>query len=181
MMHETGSCGYRSWWVRGFGLALLATCLHSGSASAQNMNFGSSAVMGQERCTIMVTQPGTLTSSTDLLTLSSKEAGGVGGIATVTSVKLRTNPGPRFQVTLEAPTGFTSMPTGGDTGVTFSTRFSGVNISRGRNFAERNGNRPVRLRRRGTSVTQITAHLIATRPDPFPSGSYSAEATLRCE
>ncbi len=137
--------------------------------------------MQQESCIIVVNSAGTMTTSADTLTLSSKEAGGVGGIATITSRKRRQNPGPRFGATLEAPSTFTSMPVGGDTGVTFLARFSGVNISRGRNFAERNGNRRIRFRRRGTAITEITAHLIATRPTPFPGGAYSAEATLRCE
>lgn len=149
-------------------------------SSAQDVTFTATS-MQQESCIIVVDQFGTMTTSTDMLTLSSKEAGGVGGLATVTSRKLRQNPGPRFSVTLEAPSTFTSMPVGGDAGVTFQARFSGVNISRGRNFAERNGNRRIRLRRRGTSITQITAHLIATRSTPFPGGTYSAEATLRCE
>ncbi len=137
--------------------------------------------MSEESCTIIVNQAGTMAASSDARTLSSKLTGGIAGLATVTSRKRSQNPGARYRLTLDAPSAFTSMPVGGDAGVTFATRFSGISISRGRNFTERDGNSSVRLRRRGTSVTQITAHLIANRPDSFPGGSYSAVATLRCE
>ena len=155
-----------------------------GSAQAQ-IPFQSGAIIGGESCEIVVHSSGVMTTNAGETVLSSQEAGGSGGVATVTSRKLTGNPpglGPAFWVSFEAPTGFSTMPVGGDTGVTFETRFSGVSISRGRNFTNRRGDRPRRLRRRGVSITQITGDLIARRTgSPFPSGAYSAVGILRCE
>ena len=155
-----------------------------GGAQAQ-VPFNSGVILSQETCEIVVNSAGVMTTNAGETVLSSQEAGGQGGVATVTSRKLTGNPpglGPRFSVTFEAPSTFTTMPVGGDTGVTFEARFSGVSISRGRNFNNRLGSRPIRLRRRGVSITEITGDLIATRTgSTFPAGTYSAIGTLRCE
>ena len=154
-------------------------------ASANNLiQFNTSATVSAESCVIQVIQNGTMTANPSSTVLSSKNAGGIGARAIVTSRKRGrgNNPGPRFRVTLEAPFSFSGAPVGGNTNVNFTTRFSGISISRGKNFAERNGTNSVRLRRHGTSVTEITGHLIATKTTgAFPSGSYSGQATLRCE
>lgn len=147
--------------------------------------FTSGVLLNQESCEIVVNSSGIMTTNAGETVLSSREAGGQGGVATVTSRKLTGNPpglGPVFWVSFEAPSTFTSMPVGGDVGVTFEARFSGRSISRGRNFNNRAGTNPRRLRRRGVSITEITGDLIATRTgSSYPPGSYSAIGVLRCE
>ncbi len=163
-------------------LAVAAVFAITTAAGAQTMPFASGPSISTEYCQIVINQSGVMTTNVGETVLSSKETGGSGGIATVTARRMRPSGIARFSVTLEAPTTFTSMPVGGDTGVTFATRFSGVSIYRGRNFNERRGNRRVRLRRNGDSITEITGHLIATRTGlTFPAGTYDAVATLRCE
>ena len=178
----------RSWGGRlASSLAICAlfssVALNTKPASA-NVGLNSGIIVTDNRCEIVINSSGTLAPSADQMVLSSQETGGVGGIATVTSIKPAGGGGnPRqFTLTFEAPTTFTSMPTGGDTGVTFEARYSGVSISNGRNFGEREGSRSIPLRSTGVSITEVTGHLIATRTGTtFPQGAYSAVGTLRCE
>lgn len=126
------------------------------------------------RCTINVLQDGTLGLSADGRVLSSKLTGGVGGVATVTSTR-------PYDVTADVVPFFTNFPSGGNLDTTFEARFSGRDIFRGRNFAERSGTNPVRTRG-GVSITEVTVQLIATRiGSDFPAGNYTGEVIVRCE
>ncbi|MEM9332980.1 MAG: hypothetical protein AAGA53_16785 [Pseudomonadota bacterium] len=154
-------------------------------ASSQDINFSSSPIISGESCVIELVQEGIFGVSANERTLNSQNFGGVGAQILVTSRKRGAgdSPGPRFAITLEPPTAFTTAPPGGDDNVTWRTRFSGVSVLNGVNFNNRNGLNPRRLPRRGTSVTQITGHLRARKPagDAFPPGNYRAEAVFRCE
>ncbi len=145
----------------------------SNQASAQTVNF-SGNIAAPNACIIVVLSDGTLAPNAAGTQLSSKNPGGVGGTANVFSF---TN----YRLWLDPPTFFTLMPPGfDDSGVAFSTLFSGTSIFRGRNFTDRRGTSPTRLRR-GFSITRITADLIADNPFAFSTGNYASYATLRCE
>ncbi len=145
----------------------------SPGASAQTVNFNGN-IPAPNACIIIVLSDGTLAPNPTGTQLSSKNPGGVGGIARVISF---TN----YRIWLDAPAFFLSSPPGFDgSGVAFSTLFSGTSIFRGRNFTDRPGTNPRRLRR-GFSITEITADLIADNTGPYSTGNYTSYATLRCE
>lgn len=124
-------------------------------------------------CVITLIQSGQLGVSTDMRQLSSKLAGGLPGIAEIASLR-------NYWISVDGPSLFLTAPSGGSSGVNFTTTYSGTNISRGRNFVERPGNSAVRLRG-GYSVTRVNIDLVANRPDNFPGGEYTALTTVRCE
>lgn len=143
-------------------------------AAQGNINFGIN-IYQPNYCAIVVQNDGTLAADVSGHVLSSKEAGGVSGIATIYSLW-------SYDISVDAVPFFLAMPTGGDTGVTISSTFSGSAVNaRGRTFAERPGNQPVRLRR-GYSITQVTVDMAATRVGtPYPAGDYTALSIVRCE
>lgn len=154
-------------------------------AHSEDIIFSASPAMSGESCIIELLQDGTFGTSTNLRLLDSRRFGGIGAEILVTSRKRSTGaaPGPRFRITLEPPTAFTAAPAGGDDNVDWRTWFSGTNVSNGINFNRRNGVNGRRLPRAGTSITQVTGHLRARKPNgqTFPAGNYSAEAIFRCE
>jgi hypothetical protein len=126
------------------------------------------------RCVVNIINDGHLALSSDMRTLSSKLAGGWGGVADVTSSRA-------YDMTVEAVPFFTQSPSGGNDNTTFEARFSGVSINKGVNFAERAGNIPVKTLG-ANSTTRITAQLIATRTgSSFPGGNYQGQVIVRCE
>jgi hypothetical protein len=139
---------------------------------AANMQF-SAEVTPPNACTMILGRDGELGISVDKKTLSSKIAGGLSGIVDVFSFG-------SFDVTADAPSGFSTAPASGNVGVSMATRFSGIDIFRGRTFSERDGDLPVTLRS-GISITRLNIHLIATRPTEFPGGDYTGVVTVRCE
>ena len=164
---------------------LALTGLMTSSAITMDLPFGSGAVVSGETCSISLINPGTLASNVGNTILGSKETGGVAGSAVVTSRKhtrASGTRGPRFRVSFEPPSSFTSAPATGNDNVVFSTRMSGTAVGRGTTFGERNGTNSRQLRRGGTDNTRITAHLIATKSTgTFAAGTYQAEGVLRCE
>lgn len=141
-------------------------------AGQGNMNFGGN-IDAPAACIIVIRGSGTMTQSASGDQLSSKNTGGNYGVADIYSWR-------KYDISLDAPSFFTSRPVGGDDNVTFSASFSGTSVFRGRNFADQPGSTSVQLAG-GPSVTRIHAHLTADRPDAFPSGNYSAYTVLRCE
>ena len=165
---------------------LAVSFLHTGTtAQSEDIIFGSSPSLNGESCEIQVLRDGTFGVSPNFRTLNSQNFGGIGGEIQVTSRKRSQGsaPGPRFRITFEPPSSFTTAPAGGDDNVAWRTRFSGVSVSNGVNFNMRNGLNPRRLPRTGTSVTLVTGHLRARKPagEMFPTGNYVAIATFRCE
>lgn len=131
-------------------------------------------VDARDFCAIVLVDPGVLAESTDGLELSSKLAGGSAGVADIHSGKNK-------KVSVDAPTTFTTMPADGDTNVTFQTFHSGVSVKAGKNYTEVPGTKEVPITG-NDSITRVSVNLVATRTgDPFPGGTYSAVAVLRCE
>jgi hypothetical protein len=144
----------------------------NGLAQAANMEF-SAEVTPPNACTMLLRRDGELGISVDKKTLSSKLTGGLSGIVDVFSFG-------SFDVTADAPSGFSTVPASGNVGVSMATRFSGIDVFRGRTFSEQDGETPVTLRS-GISITRLNIHLIATRPTEFPGGDYTGVVTVRCE
>jgi hypothetical protein len=125
-------------------------------------------------CIIQVINDGRFGIRPDLRQLSSKLAGGLGAVAEITSTR-------NFRVSAIPTPTLSAFPVGGDTGVTLTSTFSGRNITNGRTFADRAGNRAIRLRN-GLGRTRLTVHMLATRAgSAFPSGYYQGEVVIRCE
>jgi hypothetical protein len=143
-------------------------------AATSNVQFNGS-IAQTNICVILVNNDGRLGVNATQRQLSSKLTGGAAASADVVST---TN---FFVSAIAAPT-FTIAPAGGNTNTTLVSRYSGLNISRGRTFAERLGTSRVRLRT-GPSRTRLTVHLIANRTGAtsFPAGAYRGVVTLRCE
>ena len=126
------------------------------------------------RCTIVVLQDGTLATNPTGNQLSSLLANGTSGIAEVTAKR-------QYEISVDAPTSFSSGPQGAGNNVTYTTYFSGTALDkRGLNFPMREGSDPVTTATL-QSRTQITVDLVADRPDHFPAGNYTAYTTIRCE
>jgi hypothetical protein len=152
--------------------AALACASVSHSATGGIVFRGS--VTRNNSCAINVINDGILGLNGGLSLMSSKIAGGSAAVADIVST---TN----YRISAIVTPGFTVSPAGGNTSTTFQARYSGQNINRGRNFAERVGTSRVRLRT-GNSTTRVSVHLIATRTgSSFPSGHYEGTVTLRCE
>jgi hypothetical protein len=131
-------------------------------------------------CTIMVTSAGTITPNAALKTLSSANPGGKQATATIIasgggglvpsllcSLSFLIN---CFGVTVVAPTGFTSAPTNGGTGVTFASSFDVAGSFALLSRVVLNGS------------YAFAFNLTATRASGiFPAGAYRAEPTIRCE
>ena len=142
-------------------------------ASSAQVFFGAN-LAEDNRCTIIVTQGGTLVADLDGDQLSSLLTSGSPGIAEVTA-------GRQYDISVDAPAFFLSGPQGANDSVTYTAYFSGAALNkRGLDFPMREGSNAVTTTRQ-RSRTQITVNLVADRPDYFPAGDYSAEATVRCE
>ncbi len=125
-------------------------------------------------CSITVRQNGRFGVSADYKTLSSKIAGGLDGIADVLAFGT-------YNVSATTFPTFTASPTGGTTGTSIQSFFSGTSLLLGLNFAERPGTNPIALPS-GLSYTRISTHLVATRTgSAFPTGYYQGIVVVRCE
>ncbi|MEM7215565.1 MAG: hypothetical protein AAF423_08480 [Pseudomonadota bacterium] len=125
-------------------------------------------------CFILVRRDGTYAQSPDATQLSSRQAGGISGVADIFAIF-------PFQIFVDAPSFFITRPPGGDTGVSHQAFFSGTALNaRGVTFPERPGSSPVQFPAFFGS-TRLFVNLEATRADPFPEGDYTSTATVRCE
>ncbi|MEP1208837.1 MAG: hypothetical protein ABJM29_14180 [Rhizobiaceae bacterium] len=135
----------------------------------QGVNFGGTIGVRQF-CQIVLVEDGVLAQSSDQQQLSSKQVGGSAGRAQITTTN------GSFDVSIDTPTGFTAMPAGGDTGVTYLSDYS---LTGATTVAETAGGTATKLKR---GVTDMTANFTANRlADPFPAGTYSSILTVRCE
>lgn len=158
----------------GAALLLGISAERTADAASGNINFGINIFI-PNACIILVQNDGTLGLDTTRQVLSSKEAGGVAAVADVHSFS-------NYWLQADAVPFFLAMPSGGDTGVTISSTFSGQALTaRGRTFAERAGNQRIRLRRQ-YGATRVTINMDATRTgSQYPAGDYTALTILRCE
>lgn len=122
-------------------------------------------------CQIVIVNPGILRPNIENYVLSSKEMGARAGTVQVSATNSS------YSLSIDTPLGFTAMPTGGAKGVVMATSFSGSGAT---NFTETPGNNAIRLK---PGTTLVEAHVSAKRSmkNPFPSGQYSTEITMRCE
>jgi type 1 fimbria pilin len=154
-------------------LALIYSAWPLNANAAQgNVQFWGNITVNNS-CVITLVRNGQMAPSTDLRQLSSKLAGGMSGVADITSLR-------SYDVSVDAPSFFITAPGTGNNGVAFATTFSGTSIYRGVAFAEQPGGQKVRLNN-GYSVTRVNVHLAANRPTSFPAGNYAAITTVRCE
>ena len=159
-------------------VAGVCACLFFASNTASGAATGSVIFNGTvsvvNTCVITVINDGRFGIRADQRQLSSKLAGGLGAVAEITSTR-------NFRVTAIPTPTLSAFPTGGNTGVTLTSTFSGQNILNGRTFADRAGTRAVRMRN-GFGRTRLTVHMLATRAGTaFPSGYYQGEVVIRCE
>ena len=159
-------------------LAGVCACLLAAGTPAAEAATGSVIFNGtvsvQNTCVIQVVNDGRFGVRADMRQLSSKLAGGLGAVAEITSTR-------NFRVTAIPTPTLSAFPVGGNTGVTLTSTFSGQSITNGRTFADRAGNRAIRLRN-GLGRTRLTVHMLATRAgSAFPSGYYQGEVVIRCE
>lgn len=151
-------------------LVVVCTAIPLPAIAAQSgINFGGTVGL-RNYCQVVLVEGGVLAQSGDQKELSSEQAGGVAGRAQITTTR------GRYRVSIDAPTGFSSMPPDGDTNVDFSSAYS---LTGATTATRRNGARSTRL---GRGRTDLAAHFSARRVvGSFPAGSYSSVLTVRCE
>ena len=121
----------------------------------------------QNTCAITVNDAGTLTTNVGQTVLSSENAGGSAGTATVVTTSSA------YQVSLTAPTAFDTAPaTAGAS--TFAAKYNATGASTYTNATAAN---PL-----ATGTTNVAVHLAATKASgSYPTGLYAATVVLRCE
>ena len=113
---------------------------------------------------------GVLAANAGFTSLASVNSGGVPGTVSVLST------GNSFFVSADAPSAFTTAPSGGDANVDFSVRYLGSGAT---TIADTAGTTPTRV---NAGVTLLTVNLTAEKSSgTFPAGAYLTEAVVRCE
>lgn len=121
-------------------------------------------------CLITVGTPGVLSTNGAMNVLSSSEAGGVSGTATVVTT------GTDFNLSTSAPSTFFLAPAGGDDDVSFATHYSASGVT---SLLDVVGTVTSPL---GLGLTNVDVDLSATKSaGVFPAGNYTAQVTLTCE
>lgn len=148
---------------------ILAASAMPALAANQGVNFGITVGV-RHYCQIVLTQQGTMAVDSGATVLGSKEPGGSAATAEITTTR------GSYSVSLDAPTTFDAMPTGGDTGVTFATNYSMTGAT---TSPEVPGTTSTKAKK---GLTSVTMDLTATRSaGVYPAGNYSGVAVLRCE
>ncbi|MEX6632923.1 hypothetical protein [Hyphococcus lacteus] len=153
-----------------FGFAAAASVIlmpgHVAAQSSGNLLFDGLIL---DVCILTVTASGTLTPNATYTELSSSNGGGAPGGATAVTTSSN------FNLVIDAPVGFSSMPSGGDTSVTYdsSVTASGVTILGGVGAGVLSG--------LGLGLTNLSIGASATKAaGVFPAGSYQLPVTVRC-
>lgn len=154
------------------GGALLGYGSYEAYAASGSVHFWTNLTTNNA-CVIYLGQTGELGQTADATMLSSKIAGGRPATAQITSLS-------RYWISVDGPTFFRNQPSGGSDNATFTITYSAQSVFRGLNFGEIPGSTQRRLNN-GYSVTNVTIHLVAEKPDGFPAGNYMALTTVRCE
>ncbi len=155
-------------------IALGLTAEQAADAASGDVWFGVN-ISSPALCLIIVRNDGTFGLDATRQILSSKETGGVSGTADVYSLR-------NYDVTVDAVPFFLAMPSGGGTGVTITSSFSGTALNfRGLTFPEQPGNVAVTLNN-GFSGTRLNIDMEANRlGSQYPAGNYTALSIVRCE
>jgi hypothetical protein len=131
---------------------------------------GQSAKDARQSCIVIVANPGSLAANPEASELASVGWGGRSASAEV----IVTNGS--YDLTVDAPLGFSSAPAGGNDATVFRAAFSGNGAT---NFSETPGTSRIRLKK---GSTLVTANLWATKTTgAFVAGQYRANITIRCE
>ncbi len=134
-------------------------------------------------CIINVANPaGVLAPNSAGTQLSSKLPGGSSGEATITALSGIFG---SYDISVTAPTFFSSFPAGFSDPVSFTALYSGAQGpggwgANGLSFPEQDGSVTMPLNF-GFSRTVVTVDLIADNPNVFEQGNYVAHAIVRCE
>ncbi len=120
-------------------------------------------------CLVTILTSGTLTPNATYTTLSSENAGGARGTATVVTTSAS------FDLQIDSPAGFSAMPAGGDTGVSYDALVSATGVTILSDIVDG------ALSALGLGLTTLNVGATATRGgDTFPAGSYQLPVTVRC-
>jgi hypothetical protein len=118
-------------------------------------------------CSITVVDAGTLTANVGQTQLSSENAGGSAGTATIVATSAA------YAVSVNAPLAFSTFPVGG-AATTFAAKYSTTGASTYTNATTSN---PL-----ATGTTNVSVNLAANKATgSFPTGLYAATVVLRCE
>jgi hypothetical protein len=117
-------------------------------------------------CAITVGSAGTMTPNVGQTVLSSENAGGSAGTASIVTTSAA------YQVSLNAPTGFNAGSPAAPS--SFAAKYSTTGAS---TYTDQTGANPL-----ATGTTAVNVHLAATKTTgSFATGTYSATVVLRCE
>jgi len=146
---------------------LLAAAAAPAGAVTETMTFSGTIA---PVCTITVDSPGVMAPDSALAELSTTQAGGSAGVATIQTS------GTSFNVSTTAPSTFSTAPAGADANVTFASLYSATGATTLTDVA---GATPSPL---GQGTTTLNVDLTATKSSgTFPDGSYSADLVVTCE
>lgn len=121
----------------------------------------------QNTCAITVVDAGTLTANVGQTVLSSENAGGSAGTATIVTTSAA------YQISVNAPTVFSTVPVGGAAD-TFAAKYSTTGDSA---YVDQTGANPL-----ATGTHNVSVDLAASKTTgSFPTGLYAATVVLRCE
>lgn len=122
-----------------------------------------------DSCTVVADSAGTIAINTGNTVLSSTEAGGAAGAATITASTTT------YEVTVDAPSTFTTAPAGSDTNTTFATTYDASGATTASGVA---GTTATTL---GAGSTTLAVNASATKSSGiYNSGTYSLTTTVRC-
>ncbi|WP_411816970.1 hypothetical protein [Hyphococcus sp. DH-69] len=147
-------------------LVFLGLCERASAQSSGNLLFDGLIL---DVCVLTISSSGTLTPNSTYTELSSSNGGGSPGGATAVTTSSD------FNLVIDAPAGFSAMPSGGDANVTYdaSVDASGVTILGGVGTGV--------LSSLGLGLTNLSINASATKAaGVFPAGSYQLPVTIRC-
>jgi hypothetical protein len=154
---------------RRWALAAGALIASTGAASAQTSGdviFNGSLL---DICVVLVTDSGTITPNGDYTELSSENAGGDRGGATITTTSAN------FDLVVDAPAAFSSAPSGGDAGVTFDALVTASGVTVLTDIVDGV------LSSLGLGLTTLQVGVTASKgAGVFPAGAYQVPVTVRC-
>jgi hypothetical protein len=158
----------------GFSVVILAALVSRTLAQEELPSLADEAAKAakpaKHSCQVIVKQNGTMVQNIGATKLSSQVNAGLPGLAEVTTTN------GSYEVSIDAPTGFSTAPKGGNADVVFEASYSGHGST---NFTNTPGNVRVRMK---NGVTQLDVHLEAKKlSGSFKAGNYISELTLRCE
>lgn len=121
-------------------------------------------------CVLTVGTPGVMAPDAGYATLDTTESGGTSSVVTVIST------GATFSVSADAPTTFSTAPTGANDNLTFEAKYQGTGAT---TIGETLGTVSTPL---GLGLTTLTLDLKATKSTGvFPQGLYTTDVVVRCE